>query len=207
MNLSAIELAASESQTVSENISELSSVAEQVYSIIDVIQSIAEQTNLLALNAAIEAARAGEQGRGFAVVADEVRVLASKTNESTGEISTLLNSLTERVKVSVESVERLQNEVESSKKSSEQTVATINGISESVSRTVALQGDIAHQIDNQSRNIHELREAQECLSQLLENTSQKIISSSQIAVDMSDMAKGITATLDEFTLSKKHSTR
>ncbi|WP_047042924.1 methyl-accepting chemotaxis protein [Vibrio mexicanus] len=94
-NIKAVETASVESNKVSENIEQLSSVAEKVYSIIDVIQSIAEQTNLLALNAAIEAARAGEQGRGFAVVADEVRVLASKTNDSTEEISSLLNDLTE----------------------------------------------------------------------------------------------------------------
>ncbi|EOG1500013.1 methyl-accepting chemotaxis protein [Vibrio vulnificus] len=74
-------------------VSELQRMSGQIGSILDVIRSIAEQTNLLALNAAIEAARAGEQGRGFAVVADEVRVLASKTTQSTTEIESMISNL------------------------------------------------------------------------------------------------------------------
>ncbi|NRF63185.1 methyl-accepting chemotaxis protein [Vibrio coralliilyticus] len=203
-NMKAVELASAESHKVSENIQELSSVAEQVYSIIDVIQTIAEQTNLLALNAAIEAARAGEQGRGFAVVADEVRMLASKTNDSTGEISSLLNDLTERVKVSVESVAQLQKEVENSKQCSSDTADNIDKISSSITLTVEQQNEIAALIDEQSRSIHDLKQAQDYLSNLLQNTNKKIMDSSHIAVDMSDMAKGISSTLDDFSLSARN---
>ncbi|MCE0495274.1 methyl-accepting chemotaxis protein [Vibrio salinus] len=203
-NLKAVEMASQESVKVSDNIQELSTVAEKVYSIIDVIQSIAEQTNLLALNAAIEAARAGEQGRGFAVVADEVRVLASKTNDSTEEISGLLNELTERVKTSVDSVEQLYKEVENSKTCSQDTEKNINLISTSISLTVEQQNQIATLIEQQSNSIHDLKQAQDFLTNLLDNTNQKIISSSKIAIDMSDMAKGISSTLDEFSVSAKH---
>lgn len=84
---------------------DLADTANQVGIVVSVIQSIAEQTNLLALNAAIEAARAGEQGRGFAVVADEVRSLASKTHESTNEIQSIISSLDEMTAVAVKGME------------------------------------------------------------------------------------------------------
>lgn len=202
-NIRTVELASIESEKVSANVQELSTVAEHVYSIIDVIQTIAEQTNLLALNAAIEAARAGEQGRGFAVVADEVRVLAQKTNHSTVEISNLLNQLTERVKISVDSVEQLQVEVQNSKRCSHETEQSIELITSSIELTVGQQNEIASLIEQQSMSINELKKAQDYLTNLLENTNKKITSSSQIAVDMSDMAKGISSTLNEFTLATK----
>lgn len=102
--VTAIHQLADEIESSSDVIGELERDVGNIASILDVIRGIAEQTNLLALNAAIEAARAGEQGRGFAVVADEVRTLASKTQESTGEIQVMIERLQQGARAAVQAM-------------------------------------------------------------------------------------------------------
>jgi methyl-accepting chemotaxis protein len=113
---------ATEISAAEESVQRLNQDVTNIVSVLDVIRGIAEQTNLLALNAAIEAARAGEQGRGFAVVADEVRSLASKTQESTGDIQTMIERLQEGTNVVVHAME-------SSRSTSEKTISLVQSAS------------------------------------------------------------------------------
>lgn len=127
----------------SEVIHKLAQDTQNVNQILDVITSIAEQTNLLALNAAIEAARAGEQGRGFAVVADEVRELASRTSKSTTEIRELLNALTDAASASVESMESASAQAQRNEEFAAQTGESVNKIAGHIQTINSLNSQIA----------------------------------------------------------------
>lgn len=110
--LSSIQQLANEVANTAEAVNSVETSTTEIGSVIDVINGIAEQTNLLALNAAIEAARAGEQGRGFAVVADEVRTLAARTQESTGEIRSMIEKLQNGTKLATQATAQGQLKVE-----------------------------------------------------------------------------------------------
>jgi methyl-accepting chemotaxis protein len=129
----AIALLAREVGSAAEVINKLEEDSDAIGSVLGVIRDIADQTNLLALNAAIEAARAGEQGRGFAVVADEVRTLASRTQQSTEEIQTIIEGLQKRtataVKVMGESVTSANNTMEQASKASLSLTNIVNSVS------------------------------------------------------------------------------
>lgn len=129
---SAIQTLATNIENVSTSIKNLEVETESVGSILDVIRGIADQTNLLALNAAIEAARAGEQGRGFAVVADEVRSLASRTQQSTEEIQAMIHKLQTEAKSSVEQMTHNLENARITTEKAQQTDDALDAISGSV---------------------------------------------------------------------------
>lgn len=153
-----VHLLADDITKTSEQISQVATRSKNVSGIISTIQSIAEQTNLLALNAAIEAARAGEQGRGFAVVADEVRTLAARTQSSTQEISDLIGHLQSDVDVAVTNLNVIQsavsNTVEKTNESYHKLSETMQGI-ESINSSVA---QVATAAEEQSTVSEELNE-------------------------------------------------
>lgn len=166
-----IQRSVTESKTLSDEINQAASTINQlendtknVTQILNVITSIAEQTNLLALNAAIEAARAGEQGRGFAVVADEVRELASRTSHSTNEIRELLSTLTTAASdaviamnsardMAINNAEAAENTGQSIDKISEQ-ILEINGMNSQIAAATEEQTSVASMVVENVSNMH-----------------------------------------------------
>ena len=154
---------------VSKAVSEVEALAvnsEQIGSVLEVIRSIAEQTNLLALNAAIEAARAGEQGRGFAVVADEVRGLAQRTQQSTNEIQRMISTLQTGARDAVVVMQQSSQHVENSVDQAQRAATALDGISRRVKQITEMSVQIASAVEEQSavsedinRNIISIRSA------------------------------------------------
>lgn len=142
--------------TAENAISKLADDSQNIGTVLDVIQSIAEQTNLLALNAAIEAARAGEQGRGFAVVADEVRSLAAKTQQSTEQIKTMIDNLQAGSRQAVNAITVSNKKVEQSVEAIGSAETALQEIAAAVSQINQMNTQIANAAESQHNSTEEI---------------------------------------------------
>ena len=155
-SMARIEQLADSATSASSSIESLSAQIQNIGTVLDVIKSVAEQTNLLALNAAIEAARAGEQGRGFAVVADEVRALARRTQQSTEEIERLVSTLRSAAHASVQQIQSSGELVKLAVSDALQTESALGSIAAAVSLIQQMNQQIAAAAEEQSSVAEEI---------------------------------------------------
>ncbi|PAU59517.1 methyl-accepting chemotaxis protein [Pseudomonas sp. PIC25] len=193
-SIARIEQLAASAGSASQSIESLSQDVQNIGAVLDVIKSVAEQTNLLALNAAIEAARAGEQGRGFAVVADEVRALAKRTQQSTAEIERLIGALQQGTQTSVAQIRSSGELVRLTVADAQQTESALAAIAAAVSVIHEMNQQIAAAAEQQSavaeeinRSVTAIRGSADQSAMAMEGTAASSVELAQLSNELQGM--------------------
>ncbi|EXF46681.1 methyl-accepting chemotaxis protein [Pseudomonas sp. BAY1663] len=198
--LDGIEVLIHEIERAAQVIQQVEHDSASIDMVLGVINGIAEQTNLLALNAAIEAARAGEQGRGFAVVADEVRTLASRTQKSTEEIQAMIEQLQGGVRNAVQAMEAAQQRARAGSQCVEKAAQSLSVIANEVGTINEMNTQIATAAEQQSAVAEEINRNITTISQIADTTSTDATQTSQISDELVHLAAELNRLVGQFKL-------
>lgn len=182
----------------SADISLLADSSKQIDGIVQTIKAIAEQTNLLALNAAIEAARAGEQGRGFAVVADEVRKLAENTAHATQEISTLIHTIQSRIDDAVEQMTQANDQAGSSQKMVEATATALDEVNTDTQKMIDAVRSITLAMQEQDAAVQQVAQRIEYIAQMSEANDSAARLAAETARNLDERANRLHDAVERF---------